>query len=799
MTIEDKKAVSVDVGPEKNQKKYWFPKISKKTLIILSSSLALLALIIAGVLGYFYYTNKDVVARVGSEKITTSDLNRAIFGFDFRGTPEKPESAGSEAVKKQVLDKLIEQSIIRQEAAKRDISVDEKLVQKDATETLSDIRLRPMEQQEAVRDASRAKLLEEALKEKILGYKEGDYLLIRFDKYLDKGPESPEFLAEKKQAQKYALELSARLNENKITMEAAKKELEAHPLFGTDAFAKVGYQVLITGALNKNVYDLDLGMLKDQDFRSLVNSTNEGSLSEPRTLSVAKQGEDFPSVEGIIAIVKINKVFGGEASNFTEWLDSKKAEYTKNNEPWSARVLKFFRIETANAVGSCTGGLVPTGSSSPAGLYVYLKYLSASGVQYDLSKSQASISTTSNATYTWSGVTRQCSTDDIVDTRGSSTSFPNGFTFTTNSSGNEYLGYKSCGGNGLALLCSCRSNYKVDPNAYSGDHGLTIPGGHWHGATFYKANGDTVSFTNEGGRSINPFEFSSIDNGATAGVKLTYQAEIPNTLSLVLAGGGTGQVTTTSLSCSKTTASNNTCSQNYLGSPNLTLTATASDGSTFSHFRTNGVNYTSSTQLSVLMNSSKTVEVWFNAPVAVTPSSTVNLSISPSGAGRVTASGGNFPFSNCQTSCTQSFVGTGTLSLSVGVPNSTSYEFSGWTVAGAPVGSEPFTRSVSAGSTLSVVANFREVILPMTCTVTPESGLAPLVVKVSVTGGKGPFSFNLGDSTILGNRNTPIYYTYAQSGTYDIVVSDSQSTPFTCSARATVSKPSSGSGGEVAP
>jgi|GEM_PF-2001848 len=92
----------------------------------------------------------------------------------------------------------------------------------------------------------------------------------------------------------------------------------------------------------------------------------------------------------------------------------------------------------------------------------------------------------------------------------------------------------------------------------------------------------------------------------------------------------------------------------------------------------------------------------------------------------------------------------------------------------------------------------------LSCSTTPQTGLSPLVVKVSPVvinpeaGKTYKFNYVMEPGITLPDRPSPLYYTYATTGTKNITVSTTPLTS-TCTASVTVTNPSDGSGGEVNP
>lgn len=85
------------------------------------------------------------------------------------------------------------------------------------------------------------------------------------------------------------------------------------------------------------------------------------------------------------------------------------------------------------------------------------------------------------------------------------------------------------------------------------------------------------------------------------------------------------------------------------------------------------------------------------------------------------------------------------------------------------------------------------------CEIRPESGTAPLVVIVSVSGGTPPYDITMEPGQTLSDRTSPVYYTYQTAGDKTVTVMDSDEKPATCTPIVSVTSPTSGGGGEVAP
>jgi alpha-tubulin suppressor-like RCC1 family protein len=181
-------------------------------------------------------------------------------------------------------------------------------------------------------------------------------------------------------------------------------------------------------------------------------------------------------------------------------------------------------------------------------------------------------------------------------------------------------------------------------------------------------------------------------SGSNASTTLTVSGQAGQfDLSVVRSGSGTGTVTSTpaGINCGPD------CSESYNSGTNVTLTASAASGSTFSGW--SGCNTVSGTTCSVTMNSAKTVTATFNLQAQ---SFTLTVTKLGSGTGTVTSSPAGI---NCGADCSEPYTSGTTVTLTAAAGGGST--FGGW--SGCNTVSDT-TCSVTMSSAKTVTATFNQ-------------------------------------------------------------------------------------------
>jgi hypothetical protein len=177
-------------------------------------------------------------------------------------------------------------------------------------------------------------------------------------------------------------------------------------------------------------------------------------------------------------------------------------------------------------------------------------------------------------------------------------------------------------------------------------------------------------------------------------VTATFAAAAPTfPLAVTLAGTGTGTVTGTGINCP------GDCTENYAAGTPVTLTPTATGGSTFTGFSGDCTG----TTCALTMNGPRNVTATFTA---LAPTFTLSVSVGGGGTGTLTATG-----INCPGDCTETYP-AGTPVALTATPTGSS-TFGGWT--GDCVGTSGLTCNLTMSANRTAGATFdAPVVFPLT-------------------------------------------------------------------------------------
>ena len=161
-------------------------KINKKTLIFLIALTLLFFVTAGGAISYLYSTgffrDPNILATVGGENITKADLNARIYATDFGGTPNSPTAKVDNNKKKELLQELIENKVIAIETEKLGINVTDGEISKEVLKRAPTYNQQTETEKAISRKSVKAGLLKEKLQNRVLGVKEGSYILVNYTK-----------------------------------------------------------------------------------------------------------------------------------------------------------------------------------------------------------------------------------------------------------------------------------------------------------------------------------------------------------------------------------------------------------------------------------------------------------------------------------------------------------------------------------------------------------------------------------------------------------------------------------------
>lgn len=887
----------------------------KLIMIIGGISLAL-ALLALGYLAYYksLVENPRVVAKVGNVEITREDLNNEIYRTYLVGTPEKPKEVSLQE-KVSLTNFLVEVEISRQYDEKNGITVSDEEIQEsiEASQVADRFEKYTDVQKSAIKTAHKNSLYIAKAKEHMLGYREGEFILFRFDKYVEytdiekiEGVGDDSLIAtQRAYAQKLANEVSQKLSSGQITFEEAKTLVGLDTTIGVPGFAP--YRPGISGYFGKEHFGDGLGYFDENSYKGFkegVLSKDKDQITEPFVIQ-GNTGTGFTDIAYVL--VKNTNVASGNVTSYNEWLSEQKtvlpAKIFIGRNFWEDKkvsVSNILNIQTANA---CTAAYAGTHKTN---ITLYMNQITAAGALSNYDPGNVSFTAGDNDMLVYNST---CTTPTYA------------YSVIKNADGDAIIGLNDSSDGTSALIdCGRTSVASINlPDATST--------GYWevdlssdYRAAWYKsfnsttgvmaldlststtwANGDNIykrvvyhqPYTPEPTVSYNfrPFinySVNSVDTdeanpGDTVMVKMFVQSDdsdptimdayIRNNLYnngldsntehtgtsgspysiRELVGASTTAINDMNLIC----ATDSGCIPDVQGSGLYSVLSPTSTDINQRQWRmgsidTDGIVPGDYYQAEFLFkvpndanlrgkfigtkmraaacssndkNASKCTSTILSNLATLKIRDDVSLQLQAVTGGTVSGAAHkiNTVFGPDQivnsTFGTESFsLGEVTRALATASAN---YTFTGWTaVAGltCPLssGTSGVYSDITMNGNVGCQANFVSSVTPpppatptLSCSVSPQTGLSPLVVRADATvtnpvlGTTYQFSYNMGDGTTLDNKQSPVYYTYSTAGSYSISVSSAQvnggATVMCNPSSVTVSDPTSGGGGEVTP
>ena len=308
--------------------------IMDKPLLWAGIGFVVVSLIILAVVVFLKMNNKEeagLLAVVGEDKIYQKDLNEQIYGIDFQGSVSNPVAVDSK-MKKQLLDTLIEWKIAEKEAAKLGITVSDEEVGNYIKSTLDGIYESDytINQKELTEKNVKNNLLVNKLKDKVVGWKEGEFFVTRFDKAYEyemdlNDPAIKQRLTdEKNYAQKLIVDLYNQIGNGKITFEDAMKKAESDTVIGKPTWGGDQATYTFSGKFSRGD-SINRSIFHTSDkFWDEVFKIKKDEMMKPQLFNLnGSQGKH----EAFFATIKTTDSNDSTYKSYTEWLDAMKKQY----------------------------------------------------------------------------------------------------------------------------------------------------------------------------------------------------------------------------------------------------------------------------------------------------------------------------------------------------------------------------------------------------------------------------------------------------------------------------------------
>lgn len=352
---------------------------SKKILMIL---VGVAVVVTFGSLAYVYVAEEqesgDVLAKVGDEKITQTDLDEQVYGLSF-----DEELVLDQTKKDELLQQMIEMEIAAQEAAKLGITVSSIEVDNDIKANLGDqFNDYTQAQKDLTRENTRKKLLLSKVINEQIGWREGRALIYSFHKYYPSGSDGyqvagqgNEALVDKQRAAATSLSEShsKQLNDKSITFDEALQQLLKDPDIGVAAM-KPRSPAMVSEYTKEN-YSNNTGIFQQNaTLKEAVAKIQKGQATSP-ILEQAMIGGKQLDTDYIVFYV--DNASSGKYTSLESWYDAKKAEYGVTSK--ISRALKIITPKACAQPARCNSNV-----SDNADIEMVLKYVTASNTNQAL-------------------------------------------------------------------------------------------------------------------------------------------------------------------------------------------------------------------------------------------------------------------------------------------------------------------------------------------------------------------------------------------------------------------------------
>jgi parvulin-like peptidyl-prolyl isomerase len=271
----------------------------------------------------------NVLATVGTEKVTVADLNEDIWGINFSGTPENPGKKLTDDEKKRQLDKLIEQRIAYLEAQKLGIKVTEEELEAAISERVGkNFDEYSSQEKNATRKAIKASLLLEKVQFAQMAKIAGKFVIVRFDRAWQDLIENKDTVvaSDKEYAKTLVDRLYQEVSSGTKTIEQAMKEADADKVVGMPKWAAPDNYTFSKEFKADAPLTPDSTAFKSTNFAKLAfeNVVKDG-VSKP-AMANTMDDETKKSVDSFYFFFKPTVYTNGYAK-YSTWLDDKYKEY----------------------------------------------------------------------------------------------------------------------------------------------------------------------------------------------------------------------------------------------------------------------------------------------------------------------------------------------------------------------------------------------------------------------------------------------------------------------------------------
>lgn len=301
---------------------------SKKIFLGLATVISL-GLIALGGLWWYAQTSlgvdSEILATVGSERVTKADFKRLSYVILRNGTPESPVYPEDTSIKDEILNVAIEKILVHNEASDLGLAVTDE-------EALVNLQAKDPNYFDGVLGASDILDYEKYLLEKerittqVGGNKSGSIITAREDVYYPEDGNITTEIAAKiatnyTYAETFINDIYSKLVDGTITAAQAIQTENTDTTIGEDANPLV--QTFHSGIFTAEGYRLKTGLLSHTEVLAAINSLGAGEISEPiHVTSTENLVGEYKNIGWFVVV--LDEDSGASGQTFDQWLASEK-------------------------------------------------------------------------------------------------------------------------------------------------------------------------------------------------------------------------------------------------------------------------------------------------------------------------------------------------------------------------------------------------------------------------------------------------------------------------------------------
>lgn len=312
--------------------------LQKEERKILITAIIAGVLMIGGLLVYLAMVEQqaNTVATVKGKKITLDDYKSKVYAVTGEGTAQKPTGL-DQYIKEPLLEELIFEKLAEEELKKNGLKITEAEIEKKSKELNSKYSTLGNREKSAIDKQAAFKVMIEKLENNIVTWREGQYLLCRYDRYVQsdmaKTPEKAQELKQKqeKYSEEYCKGVKERIASGSSDYQTEKKKLLEDPVIGNASW--LPFSMTLAHEFNQENFGSDQFVI-GSDLRDKILASNKSKkVSDPVKIKVVKGENEKEKIDGAFAVILLeNKGKDGSTINLDKYLEESYQKLSKEGQ-----------------------------------------------------------------------------------------------------------------------------------------------------------------------------------------------------------------------------------------------------------------------------------------------------------------------------------------------------------------------------------------------------------------------------------------------------------------------------------